>query len=110
MEGSSLPTGRIDRKSSIETEPRTLNMDQIRYAREAALYVMSTKSIEEAMSVFLQIKQLTRGEILLQGLEPVENTRENENRRMEDGEEIQLQYLEDQLQLPALRDIASAPF
>ncbi|KAG2711581.1 hypothetical protein I3760_04G083500 [Carya illinoinensis] len=45
---------RIDRKSSIDSEPRTLSIDQIHYAREAALYVMKTMSIEEAMSIFTQ--------------------------------------------------------
>ncbi|XP_042976049.1 uncharacterized protein LOC122307309 isoform X2 [Carya illinoinensis] len=47
---------RIDRKSSIDSEPRTLSIDQIHYAREAALYVMKTMSIEEAMSNFTQVK------------------------------------------------------
>ncbi|PON82015.1 hypothetical protein TorRG33x02_222330 [Trema orientale] len=50
---------RIDRKSSIESEPRTLRMDQIHFAREAALYVMKTRTVEEAMSIFTE------------GLEPV---------------------------------------
>ncbi|KAK0605616.1 hypothetical protein LWI29_028909 [Acer saccharum] len=53
MEGSSGIIG-IDRKPSIETEPRTLSIDQIHYAREAALYVMRTSSIEQAMTIFTQ--------------------------------------------------------
>lgn len=33
MEGSSDVVRNIDRKSSIEAEPRTLGIDQIQYAR-----------------------------------------------------------------------------
>ncbi|KAH7566060.1 hypothetical protein ACOSP7_022295 [Xanthoceras sorbifolium] len=86
----------IDRKSSIETEPRTLSIDQIQYAREAALNVMRTRSIEEAMNIFTE------------GLEPVESmTGQNDTRDL--GEE--LQYLEEQLQVAVLvRDVATAPF
>ncbi|KAK3139486.1 hypothetical protein QOZ80_5AG0384050 [Eleusine coracana subsp. coracana] len=40
------------RLPSIEMEPKTLTLDQIKYAREAALYVVSTKSEEEAMRIF----------------------------------------------------------
>ncbi|KAL9234935.1 hypothetical protein vseg_009747 [Gypsophila vaccaria] len=51
----------IDRKSSIETEPRTLDYRQIDIAREAALHVVHTRSREEACQIFTE------------GLEPVEN-------------------------------------
>ncbi|KAK9991301.1 hypothetical protein SO802_026286 [Lithocarpus litseifolius] len=91
---------RIDRKSSIESEPRTLGFDQIQYAREAALYVLNTRTIEEAMTIFMK------------GLEPVVSStaRHNEN-TMIDTEEEELESTEDQLRLPAgPRDIASAPF
>ncbi|TVU51098.1 hypothetical protein EJB05_02505 [Eragrostis curvula] len=40
------------RLPSIEMEPKTLTLDQIKYAREAALYVVSTKSEEEAIRIF----------------------------------------------------------
>ncbi|KAL3721470.1 hypothetical protein ACJRO7_033898 [Eucalyptus globulus] len=43
---------RIDRKSSIENEPRTLGVDQIQFAREAAEYVMNTRSSDEALTIF----------------------------------------------------------
>ncbi|KAI4364323.1 hypothetical protein MLD38_020431 [Melastoma candidum] len=49
----------MDRKSSIEEEPRTLGADQLRFAREAALYVLNSMSVEEALRVFTH------------GLEPV---------------------------------------
>ncbi|KAJ0039682.1 hypothetical protein Pint_27280 [Pistacia integerrima] len=99
MEGSSV-VSRIDRKSSIETEPRTLSIDQIQYAREAALYVLNTMSIEEAMNVFMKV---------CRDWKPVESGKKQDGERMmEIGEE--LQYLEDELQCPLLKDVASAPF
>ncbi|XP_062096620.1 uncharacterized protein LOC133802335 [Humulus lupulus] len=57
MEGASVV--RIDRKSSIDSEPRTLRMDQMHFAREAALYILKTRPVEEAMNIFTE------------GLEPV---------------------------------------
>ncbi|CAA2961492.1 ATP-dependent zinc metalloprotease FTSH 10, mitochondrial-like [Olea europaea subsp. europaea] len=45
----------IERQSSIEKEPLTLNIDQIQFAREAALYVMNNRSIEEALRIFTKI-------------------------------------------------------
>ncbi|KAL9233438.1 hypothetical protein vseg_008439 [Gypsophila vaccaria] len=42
----------IERKSSIETEPRTLDFRQINIAREAALYIIHTRSTEEAYQIF----------------------------------------------------------
>ncbi|GMN32987.1 hypothetical protein TIFTF001_003913 [Ficus carica] len=59
MEGTTSTVRSIDRMSSIESEPRTLRMDQIHFAREAALYVLQTRSMEEAMRIFTE------------GLEPV---------------------------------------
>ncbi|KAJ6419274.1 hypothetical protein OIU84_029395 [Salix udensis] len=59
---TAMAAARIDRKPSIEFEPRTLTMDQIQFAREAALYVMNTRSMEAALSVFTE------------GLEPVVGT------------------------------------
>ncbi|KAJ6918562.1 hypothetical protein NC651_012727 [Populus alba x Populus x berolinensis] len=92
MEGDAAMV-RIQRKSSMESEPRTLTMDQIQFARvylsegeglgwycsptgstsmfgmfvglmireggvisysEAALYVVNTRSIEEALSIFTE--------------------------------------------------------
>ncbi|KAL9459483.1 hypothetical protein AB3S75_002811 [Citrus x aurantiifolia] len=97
MEGSSDVVRTIDRKSSIEAEPRTLGIDQIQYAREAALYVLRTRSIEEAMNVFME------------GSERVENVSKETDRTIDCQEE--LQRLEDGLRPPpALRDVATAPF
>ncbi|XVE74601.1 hypothetical protein DITRI_Ditri12bG0030400 [Diplodiscus trichospermus] len=95
MEGKSALPLRIDRKSSIESEPRTLRIDQIQYAREAALYVVSTRSIEEAMSIFTK------------GLEPVVSVARDNMGTMMDRKEME--YLEE-LQLQGMRDVASAPF
>ncbi|XP_073060665.1 uncharacterized protein [Primulina eburnea] len=49
----------MERQSSIETEPRTLNVHQFEFAKEAARYVVNTKTLEEALRIFTQ------------GLEPV---------------------------------------
>ncbi|XP_011032336.1 PREDICTED: uncharacterized protein LOC105131187 isoform X2 [Populus euphratica] len=59
MEGDAAMV-RIQRKSSIESEPRTLTMDQIHFAREAALYVVNTRSIEEALSIFTEVNNILR--------------------------------------------------
>ncbi|KAF8658100.1 hypothetical protein HU200_059566 [Digitaria exilis] len=50
------------RLSSMECEPKTLTLDQIKFAREAALYVMNTKTEEEAIRIFTE------------GLKPVQMT------------------------------------
>ncbi|XP_021772550.1 uncharacterized protein LOC110736597 [Chenopodium quinoa] len=49
-----VPIMRIDRKSSIEFEPRTLNFQQIQSARDAALCVLNSRSIEEANQIFTE--------------------------------------------------------
>ncbi|KAG6405900.1 hypothetical protein SASPL_133494 [Salvia splendens] len=52
----------VERQSSIENEPRTLNNDQIDFAREAALYVVNTSSsIQEALTIFTQIENAEEG-------------------------------------------------
>ncbi|XP_042516055.1 uncharacterized protein LOC122090498 [Macadamia integrifolia] len=95
-------TIQIERKSSIESEPRTLNMNQLKFAREAALYVMQTRNIEEALSIFTK------------GLEPVVsavNDRTNFTvESMEDYDNFTTQ-LRLSADVPRIRnDIASAPF
>ncbi|XP_010437760.1 PREDICTED: uncharacterized protein LOC104721471 [Camelina sativa] len=42
----------LERRPSIETEPMTLHLDQIENAREEAMFVMKTKTMEEAMDIF----------------------------------------------------------
>ncbi|EOX92537.1 Coiled-coil domain-containing protein 18, putative isoform 2, partial [Theobroma cacao] len=87
---------RIDRKSSIESEPRTLNINEIQCAREAAMYVVRTRTIEEAMSIFTE------------GLEPVVSVaRDNIGTMMNPKD---MQYLEELLHLQEIRDVVSAPF
>ncbi|KAG9151708.1 hypothetical protein Leryth_002001 [Lithospermum erythrorhizon] len=91
----------IERTSSIENEPRTLNLDQIHFAREAALYVINTMGIEEAMRIFTQ------------GLEPVENCgRDDKEATPRDkNEEVLPSSNHDMINLEGgVRDIASAPF
>ncbi|KAJ7957013.1 Coiled-coil domain-containing protein 18, putative isoform 2 [Quillaja saponaria] len=97
---------RIDRKSSIESEPRTLGFDKLQYAREVALYVMNTRSREEATNIFTE------------GLEPViSNTKHSGSDRMmelndedDDGRMELLENRAGELLEPRLRDVASAPF
>lgn len=45
----------LERRSSIETEPMTLHLDQLENAREEAMYVMKTKTMEEAMDIFTKV-------------------------------------------------------
>lgn len=47
-----VAVSRIDRTSSIESEPRTLGVKQIQFAREVAQYVANTRSIDEAFTIF----------------------------------------------------------
>ncbi|CAM8956743.1 unnamed protein product [Rhodiola kirilowii] len=55
MEGGAVAgISQIERTSSIENEPRTLHMSQMEYAREAALYVLNTSSVEDAMRIFTE--------------------------------------------------------
>ncbi|XVE86543.1 hypothetical protein DITRI_Ditri18aG0041600 [Diplodiscus trichospermus] len=68
MEGKSAL--QIDRKSSIESEPRTLSFDQIQCAREAAMYVLSTRSIEEAMTIFTKLLNTKSGYKLRENKRP----------------------------------------
>ncbi|XP_057971987.1 uncharacterized protein LOC131160373 [Malania oleifera] len=96
MEGPATG-GRIERQSSIESEPRTLSIEQIQFAREAALYVMNTRSMEEALSIFTE------------GLQPVVSVagRNVENKVVESSEGSESM---NGIKLFGFRDVASAPF
>ncbi|KAK6775437.1 hypothetical protein RDI58_026438 [Solanum bulbocastanum] len=97
MGGSSMVP--LNRTSSIENEPRTLNLNQIQFARDAALYVINTRGLEEAMRIFTE------------GLEPVSQCvhDKEEDVIMEYAEE--LESLSNPLRInPETRDIATAPF
>ncbi|KAL6227192.1 hypothetical protein ACLB2K_001151 [Fragaria x ananassa] len=99
MEGASQLL-RIGRKSSIESEPRTLGFHQIKYAREAAEYVMNTKNIEEAERIFTE------------GLVPVASVitvmKQNGDEVMDSVEEFE--YSAHHFRLSELRDVVTAPF
>ncbi|XP_010025586.2 uncharacterized protein LOC104415889 isoform X1 [Eucalyptus grandis] len=90
---------RMEGRASIDGEPKTLSFHQIKLAREAALYVVNTCTVEEALRIF------TESCCMIQGLEPVIcrgnglNLQEEPND--DDGNE---------LQLPSRRDAVSAPF
>ncbi|KAL3528068.1 hypothetical protein ACH5RR_012724 [Cinchona calisaya] len=91
MEGVSVVS--LDRKSSLENEPRTLNIDQIQLAREAALYVVSTRSVEDALRIFTK------------GLQPVINCARDNHDFVMDYDHEDFRISQDQI-----RDIVSAPF
>ncbi|XVF14890.1 hypothetical protein REPUB_Repub09cG0099800 [Reevesia pubescens] len=65
---------------------------------EAAMNVLSTRSIEEAMSIFTQ------------GLQPVVSVGKSDNMGTMMDLSKKMEYLEEELQLQGIRDIASAPF
>ncbi|KAL5697686.1 hypothetical protein ACHQM5_019439 [Ranunculus cassubicifolius] len=101
--GSFAADNSIDRKSSIESEPRTLNFHQIQSAREAALDVMNSKSIDEALIIFTE------------GLEPVREIGREKRNVIPAGPGGG--YLCHELRVESagpicmdLRDVASAPF
>ncbi|CAL5098020.1 unnamed protein product [Urochloa decumbens] len=57
MASTATSSNRVEaagRMPSIEWEPKTLTLDQIKFAREAALYVVSTKTEEEAIRIFTE--------------------------------------------------------
>ncbi|XP_010270423.1 PREDICTED: uncharacterized protein LOC104606757 [Nelumbo nucifera] len=87
----------IERKSSIENEPRTLTIDQLQFAREEALCVLNTRGIEEAIRIFTE------------GLKPVVSSACQKRSIKKDSDE-EFECFATQLKLPRLRDVVSAPF
>ncbi|VAH64311.1 uncharacterized protein LOC119272089 [Triticum dicoccoides] len=49
------------RMPSMEAEPKTLTLEQLKYAREAALYVVRTRTTEEAIRIFTEGLKPVRG-------------------------------------------------
>ncbi|XP_010547900.1 PREDICTED: uncharacterized protein LOC104819498 [Tarenaya hassleriana] len=90
----------LERKSSIETEPVTLHLNQMRHAREAAMLVLQTKTMEEAMNIFTQ------------GLEAVREKKRGGgcNVELDDDDDYDLQLMRQRLVENAYRDTVSAPF
>ncbi|KZV54473.1 hypothetical protein F511_18958 [Dorcoceras hygrometricum] len=86
-----------ERQSSIETEPRTLNVDQFQFAREAARYVVDTKPLEEALRIFTE------------GLEPVARCG-GEDHELPDLVEEEGQWCDAINEKFGSRDIVTAPF
>ncbi|KAH7859645.1 hypothetical protein Vadar_003729 [Vaccinium darrowii] len=87
----------MDRKSSIEKEPRTLSVRQMQVARDVAQYVVNTSTVDEALRIFTE------------GLEPVETVaKENGDPIMDVGEEFDCSSSE--VGVPGPREISSAPF
>ncbi|KAJ8476935.1 hypothetical protein OPV22_020662 [Ensete ventricosum] len=44
----------LERKSSIEAEPRTLTAAELRLAREAAMFILNNDLMEEASKIFTE--------------------------------------------------------
>ncbi|CAI8619130.1 unnamed protein product [Vicia faba] len=87
----------IQRTSSIEMEPRTLGIDQIRSARDLAIYILNTETYEDASRIFTE------------GLQPVVSAACcMGSGNMDTGQELEL--LAEEPSLEAFSDIASAPF
>ncbi|KAJ1405052.1 hypothetical protein SESBI_26193 [Sesbania bispinosa] len=95
------PMLHLERTSSIEREPRTLSIDQIQSARDLAIYILNTKTFEEASRIFTE------------GLQPVVSAAcsmgSDARMNVDSGEEVEvnLKYTN---QAETFRDIASAPF
>ncbi|CAF2068068.1 hypothetical protein Bca4012_086680 [Brassica carinata] len=90
----------LERKSSIETEPMTLHLDQIEHAREEALFVIRTKTFQEAMDIFTKETQ--------EGLRADEEKRGRrclDLKDYDDDQDERLIFLD-----PIGWDIVSAPF
>uniref|UniRef100_A0ACD5W825 Uncharacterized protein n=1 Tax=Avena sativa TaxID=4498 RepID=A0ACD5W825_AVESA len=49
-----VASARPRRMASMEREPRTLSLHELNYAREAALYVLSTHTSQDAARIFTQ--------------------------------------------------------
>ncbi|KAM0862091.1 hypothetical protein ACQ4PT_045486 [Festuca glaucescens] len=95
----------------VAAEPKTLTLQQLNYAREAALYVVSTKTTEEAIRIFTE------------GLKPVRGVRKTGSSTTDSSDDdVELDSSEDST--PRVgggtgcrhhgrsikRDIATAPF
>ncbi|KAK4256793.1 hypothetical protein QN277_006473 [Acacia crassicarpa] len=93
-------TAQIDRTSSIEREPRTLSMQQMQAARDLAIFILNTKTFEEASRIFTE------------GLEPVVSATRDMRMMMNNMEaREEAEMLEDAEEVvEEFRDIASAPF
>ncbi|KAI3990238.1 hypothetical protein MKX01_037577 [Papaver californicum] len=92
--GSSI---QIQRKSSIETEPRTLNIHQVHFAREAALFVLNDRSLEEAVSIFTEgLESVSSGDMQKGGHVMLDSDEEND---FDDADDQK-----------TLRDVVTAPF
>ncbi|KAJ3703945.1 hypothetical protein LUZ61_007650 [Rhynchospora tenuis] len=97
-----MGTSLLMRQQSIELEPRTLTLEEINCAREAALYVLSTTTPEKAISIFTE------------GLKPVLNAQRDDDDDDSDQEEDDNFECDCCMRCHAeclrVRDIATAPF
>uniref|UniRef100_A0ACD5W8V9 Uncharacterized protein n=1 Tax=Avena sativa TaxID=4498 RepID=A0ACD5W8V9_AVESA len=67
-----VASARPRRMASMEREPRTLSLHELNYAREAALYVLSTHTSQDAARIFTQQLAQNGDKLCVpQGLKPV---------------------------------------
>ncbi|KAK7399384.1 hypothetical protein VNO78_10566 [Psophocarpus tetragonolobus] len=93
----------LQRTSSIEREPRTLNINQIQSARELAIYILNTKTMEEASRIFTQgLQPVVGGGWCMGSME----TNLDEEVELLNSKDATTQVAP----VAAFRDIASAPF
>ncbi|KAJ4751777.1 hypothetical protein LUZ62_046511 [Rhynchospora pubera] len=98
-----MATSLLMRQQSIELEPRTLTLEEINCAREAALYVLSTTTPEKAVSIFTE------------GLKPVLNTQRDDDELDDDSDCEEENFdcgccMRCHAGCLRVRDIATAPF
>ncbi|CAA7400371.1 unnamed protein product [Spirodela intermedia] len=52
-----MPSGsKIERRSSVEREPKTLTTQELQCAREGAIQILRTNTLEEAVRIFTEVQ------------------------------------------------------
>ncbi|KAL3728950.1 hypothetical protein ACJRO7_033528 [Eucalyptus globulus] len=95
-EGGGAGMARVKGRASIDGEPRTLSFHQIKL--EAAMYVVNTCTVEEALRIF------TETCCIIQGLEPVIYSSNgldlDEEPNDDDCDELRLLFSRDTISVP----------
>uniref|UniRef100_A0ACD5X3Z1 Uncharacterized protein n=1 Tax=Avena sativa TaxID=4498 RepID=A0ACD5X3Z1_AVESA len=116
-------SARPRRMASMEREPRTLSLHELNYAREAALYVLSTHTSQDAARIFTQQLAQNGDKLCVpQGLKPVlvarsSNSTDSGSGSDDDGDVFDPEPFVDDTRHRQLRgrttkkrDFATAPF
>ncbi|XP_074572292.1 uncharacterized protein LOC141828799 isoform X2 [Curcuma longa] len=101
----------LERKSSIEFEPRTLSFGELQLARDSALYILKNNSLEKAIQIFtegLKSVPIVGDDGHLHGIDDVDSVEEESE---EDDYCFRRWMGHGQLHSPLLGgEIATAPF